>query len=398
MRLHRLAAFASGPGLALLAGALLAWGSAAAETLLAGPKGEPLSLQAAVARARDGDTVDLLPGDYRGQTLLVAQRRLTLRGVGQRPVVHGDGQRSTARALWTVRGGQVRVQNIEFRGARSQEAAGAGLRQEGGDLTVVDCVFSDNEHGILATNDAAAQLTIERSLFSAAPRVEGGLPHLLNVGRIGRLVVRGSRFEDGFEGHMIKSRARESRIEYNLLNDGPGGASSYEIELPAGGQAVVLGNVIAQGPGSQNRVLVAYGSEGQAAWPENSLHLAHNTLVNGLWTPAWFLRVWSDRLPEGTDVVAVNNLLVGPGIFWLGAPGHFLGNRPATLGMLADAATMAFELPPDGFWRGRASDPRQVRGPGGALDLSPQAEFTLPLGTQPLAPGRSSWTPGAFQR
>ncbi len=368
--------------------------AAAAETLLVGPQGEPMSLQAAVARARDGDTIELLPGDYRGQTLLIEQRRLTLRGVGKRPVVHGDGQRSSARALWTVRGGQVQVQNIEFRGSRSQEASGAGLRQEGGELNVLDCVFNDNENGISAIDNAQAVLTIERSQFGAAPRDEGRLPHFLNVGRIARLQVQGSRFQDGFEGHMIKSRAAETRIAYNLLLDGDMGGSSYEIDLPVGGLATVIGNVIAQGPKSQNRVLIAYGSEGDRAWPKSALHLAHNTLVNGMATPAWFLRVWSGRLPEDTAVLAVNNLIVGPGIFWLGSSGHFEGNRPAMRAMLTDASTYAFELPPDSIWRGRGVDPRKVRG----QDLSPQAEFILPLGTQPLPPGRSSWTPGAFQK
>ncbi len=367
--------------------------AALAETLLVGPDGSPLSLARALATARDGDTIELLSGDYRNQPVVIDNRRLTLRGLGKRPVVHGSAEPGPQRALWTVRGGDVLVQNIEFRGARAEDASGAGLRQEGGVLTVRDCSFFDNEHGILALNDAEARLRIESTHFGLAPRVEGGLPHLLNVGRIARLDVTGSRFQQGFEGHMIKSRARESFIGYNFLHDGTTGGSSYEIDLPVGGVATVIGNVIGQSPRTQNRVLVAYGSEG-SVWERNALYLAHNTLINGMRTPAWFLRVFRDQLPAATEVIAVNNLLVGPGLFWLGAAGYFDGNRPAIPSMLADAETYAFELPPDSIWRGSGIDPRNVRG----VDLSPKAEFSWPMGSRPLSPDRGSWSPGAFQK
>ena len=139
--------------------------------------------------------------------------------------------------------------------------------------------------------------------------------------------------------------------------------------------------------------MVAYGSEG-STWDINKLHLAHNTFINYKATLAWFVRVWSDRLPRDTEVVALNHLLVGPGIFWLGAPGRFEGNRKATLGMLRDAATYAFELPPDSVWRHSGIDPRDV----GGRNLAPQAEFEWPEGVRLLSPQRSTWAPGAFQR
>jgi len=377
---------------------LLAWASAlgnawAAQRLLVGPDGAPLSLQQAVQTARDGDTIELLPGEYKGQHLLIENRRLAFRGVGKRPLIQGGGKVGETRALWTVRGGDITIENIEFRGARASDTDGAGVRQEGGRLTVIGCAFYDNEHGIFAINDPAAEIEVQRSMFGLAPKVEGGLHHLLSVGRIGKLTVTGSRFQQGFEGHMIRSRARESLIAYNFIHDGQRGGASYEIDLPAGGLATVLGNVIGQGADSQNRVMVAYGSEGQA-WELNKLLLAHNTFINYKATPAWFLRVWKDRLGADTEIVAINNLLVGPGIFWLGASGRFEGNRPATLGMLRDAETYAFELPPDSIWRYSGIDPRNVSG----RNLAPQAEFDWPVGVRLLSPQRSTWAPGAFQR
>jgi hypothetical protein len=368
--------------------------AAVAEIWVVSPEGSPLSLQAALDQAQDGDTIDLLPGEYNEAHAVLENRRLTLRGVGQRPVINGGGKPSGKhKAMWLVRGGEIMLENLQFRGMRAADGEGAAVRLEGGRLTVKRCEFFDNEYGIQTTHDDRAELAIQDSVIGMAPKVVGGLHHLLTVGRIAKLTVSGSRFQQGFEGHLIKSRARESVIAYNFLHDGQRGGASYEIELPAGGMATIIGNVIAQGSESQNRVVVAYGTDGQP-WDRNLLLISHNTFINYKWTPAWFLRVLDDGMATPPEVVAVNNLLVGPGLFWLGAPGHFQGNHPATLGMLRDAETYAFELEPGSVWRGRGVDPRQV----GGRDLAPKAEFEWPLGTRALTPDRTSWSPGAYQK
>jgi hypothetical protein len=323
---------------------------------------------------------------------VIPAKKLTLRGVGKRPVFSADGKVAEGKGIWVVRGGEVTIENVEFRGARSTDADGAGVRQEGGRLKIVDCAFFDNEHGILTSNEPEAELALVNSVFAQAPKVVGGLAHLVYVGRIARFSVIGSRFHEGFEGHMIKSRARENRITYNLIHDGASGESSYEIDLPNGGLAWIVGNVIGQSARSQNPVLVAYGAEGRA-WERSALYLAHNTLINERWLPAWFLRVFRDRLPAGVPVHAVNNLVVGLGFFAWGASGDFQGNASALTGTLADVQTMSFELSPSSWLHDRGVDPRRV----GGQDLSPKAEFTLPVGTRPLAP-RERWTPGAFQK
>ncbi|MDE2372078.1 MAG: hypothetical protein KGN16_24120 [Burkholderiales bacterium] len=379
---------------ALLLGLLALGASAqAAERLVAGPDGTPMTIAEAVHRAGDGDTIEILPGQYRSP-VVITNRHLTLRGMGDKaPVMQGDGKVGSAEALWTVRGGDVTIENVEFRGARSAEGSGAGVRMEGGHLHIVHCTFFDNEHGLYALNDEKAELDIKASVFGMAPKVVGGLYHLLNVGRIARLSVSGSRFQQGFEGHLIKSRAREATIAYNLIHDGMHGGASYQIDIANGGIATIIGNVIGQGVDRQNPVLVAYGSEGRH-WDRNELYLVHNTLINNGWLPAWFVRVFRDQLPADVPVHAVNNLIVGPGLFWLGFGADSAGNRPASIGMLRDAPTGAYELAPGSIWRDSGVDPHHV----GGRDLAPTAEFEWPTGTVAIAPGRTSWTPGAYQR
>ncbi|HSW05371.1 hypothetical protein [Aquabacterium sp.] len=376
----------------VLAGLLwLATGSALAATLVVGPPGQGPSFAQAVKQARDGDTIEVLPGDYRGDVTAIDQRKLSIRGRGQRPVFLADGRHAEGKAIWIIRDGDITIENIEFRGARVPDRNGAGLRFEKGRLTVRHCAFFDNENGILTANFADAELRVEDSVFGQAPRNRDALHHLLYVGRIGRLSVTGSRFHDGYFAHLIKSRARESFIAYNLLADGPNGHAAYEVDLPNGGEAKLIGNVIWQSANTSNLVGISYGAEGQP-WPTNALYLAHNTLISDA-TGARFVRVWDDKLPAGTPVHAVNNLSVGIGVLSLGTAGHFDGNYPALAGMLVDIEGLAFALAPGSLLRGRGVNPRLAGGP----DLSPHAEFKLPVGTQPLA-APAQWTPGAFQR
>ena len=323
-------------------------------------------------------------------------KRLLIRGMGKRPLIKAADKLIAERALWLVRGGQVTIENIEFRGARANDREGAGIRMEGGRLHLRKVALYDNENGVNAAADAQAELRIEDCEFGLAPRVVGGLHHLLNVGRIAKLHISGSRFQQGFEGQLIKTRARENLITYNLIHDGMRGGASYEIEVANGGLATLIGNVIGQGADTQNPVLVAYGTE-KTGWDRNELVMAHNTFMSYGWTPAWFVRVIDKNLPPNTQVVAVNNLLVGLGLMWPALGGGTVqaeGNRHISRRVLRDHDTGGYELQPNALWRGSAMDPRSV----GGRDLSPKGEFEWPVGVLPLAQVPAQWAPGAYQR
>ena len=105
-------------------------------TMVVGP-GEMVSTVTEAARlARDGDVIEIRSGNYRGQTAIWTQNNLLIRGTGKRPVMIADGQSAEDKATWVVRGGNVRIENIEFRGARASDGNGAGIRFERGRLTV----------------------------------------------------------------------------------------------------------------------------------------------------------------------------------------------------------------------------------------------------------------------
>lgn len=378
-----------------MVGALLALSivtsTANAAVLRVGANEQITRVADAARLAKDGDVVEITAGRYVRDVAVWEQKKLTIRGVGGQPVIDGEGTVAEGKALWVIRDGDVRVENIEFRGARAEDGNGAGIRFESGRLHIVGCVFVDNQMGLLTAHDPDALLRIDDSLFAAAPRQQWPLPHLLYVGRIARLELSGSRFNSGYRGHLVKSRARYNDIRYNFLFDGPEGEASYEIDLPNGGVSFVIGNLIGQGRRSHNPVVVAFGAEGEP-WPDSALYLSHNTFVNGRLPGAWFLRVWKERLPPGTEVRGVNNLTVGPGVFTLAARGRFDGNVPAFTAFLGRPETLDFSLSAGSILRFLTVEPPQVRG----HSLAPTAEFTLPVGTRPIvAPER--WAPGALQ-
>lgn len=357
------------------------------------PDGRPFSLPQALQKAGDGDTIELASGDYPAPSAVIAHRRLTLRGATPRPRLLAAGQSAEGKAIWVVRGGEIRIDNLEFHGARVPDRNGAGIRLERGKLWLRSCVFVDNEMALMTANDADIELHIEDSHFEHAVRSGAPLAHLLYVGSIGELSIRGSRFHHSEGGHLIKSRARRSWLAYNLVRDGPRGRASYEIEFPNGGDATLIGNIVVQSTGSQNNALIAYGAEG-LRWTSNRLRLAHNTLINEQTRPAEFVKLWPERVrPE--ELLMLNNLSQGAGKLWLPPPGRMEGNWSAQeLARLSGSrpGTGAQPMPP-----GSAPRVRIKTLVGSDAMLRPDAEFRWPIGTQARDSSEPLATPGALQ-
>lgn len=324
---HALPALPNLPALAALVLNLLLQAPPAVAATIAVKPGS--SLAAALARADDGDTVEVSPGTYRGEVGVISQQRLTLRGLGARPVFLADGRSAEGKAILVVRStaesSDIRIENLEFRGARVADRNGAGIRFERGRLQVLRCAFVDNENGILTANFADAELAISGSDFSAAPAATP-LPHLLYAGNIRKLTVTGSRFSGGRDGHLLKSRAQISDIRHSRFVDGPGGQAAYELEFPNGGRVTVVGNVIGQSAGTSNPTVVSFGAEGYDGRPL-ALVFTDNTVINQAPRPATFLRVREAGKPFEQKLL--NNRFFGPGD--TGAATAELGNTTAPL-------------------------------------------------------------------
>lgn len=351
-----------------------------------GPAHEVKTIAEAARLARDGDTVEIEGGDYRADVAVWTQRRLNIRGVNGRPRLIADGASAEGKAIWVLRGGDITITNIAFTGARVADRNGAGIRFESGRLAVRHCLFADNENSILGANDPEAVVEIEATEF-ARNGAGDGQSHNLYIGAIRRLVVTASYSHDGRVGHLLKSRARENLILYNRLTDEHGGRASYELEFPAGGLAIVLGNVIEQSAITENGTIISFGAEGYK-WSRNELYLSHNTIVNDRLQGGAFV----SARPGTAYVLARNNVLVGRGDMSVPVSSEIRDNPVLRPSEFADIASLDYRLKRRSKTVGTAVEPGAV----GEISLRPTREYVHPLRTAPIS-GLLGLSPGALQ-
>ena len=259
---------------------------------------------AAAAVAKDGDTVEIEAGVYVGDTAVWNQKNLTIRGIEGRPQLQAGGRSAEGKAIWVIRGGDITIENIEFRDARVHDKNGAGIRFEQGNLTIRNCRFINNENGIL-TGSGDLNLRIENSEFGYNGHGDG-YSHGLYAGHIKSLYVTGSYFHHANFGHLLKSRAQENHILFNRLTDETGGRASYEIDLPNGGQDYIVGNIIEQSETAQNPNIISFGEEGFQGI-DSRLYLMQNTILNNRLNGGKLLLARS-----GYDkIIVMNNVLIG---------------------------------------------------------------------------------------
>ena len=282
-----------------------------AATLHVGPGRRYATPCAALKVAADGDTILVDSGVYKGDVCAFWQNNLTVRGVGKtRPHIEAAGKIAEDRGIWVFHGRNFTVENIEFSGAHIEPRYnGSGLGAKGTNWTVRNCYFHDNQDGILESNIRQSHIVIEYSEF-ARNGAGDGQSHNLYIGTTASLIFRFNYSHDASVGHLLKTRAAVNYILYNRLS-GENGTDSYEINVPNGGTTYVIGNVIQQGPNSQNPAMLDYLSEGiEPANAGNDLYVVNNTFVNDLPNSGPFIQVGAQ---EKFPVLVQNNIFYGPG-------------------------------------------------------------------------------------
>lgn len=382
-------------------------GSLTVTPLSAGNSGEPRTLQvgrlhpyatiaAAAKDARNGDTVEIEAGDYVGDVAIWAQDNLTIRAVGGRAKLFANGRHVERKGIWIVRGGNITVENIEFHDAKVEHRNGAGIRFEKGHLILRNCAFFDNENGILTHNDEISELEIESSEF-ARNGYGDGQTHNIYVGSIKRFTLTGSYSHHANVGQLVKSRAQESYILYNRLTDETGRAS-YEIDLPSGGIAYVIGNIIQQSPNAINGHFISFGVEGYK-WDKNELFLINNTLIDNRPANGRFLLL----KPGPGHVTAINNLTYGPDTLnpadrpggpppnTAQLPGTYQNNLRARLDDFTHPENYDYTLKASSKLRNAAVNPENLK----KLKFLPRRQYVHPMKTIELQ--RQPAHPGAIQ-
>ena len=207
------------------------------------------------------------------------------------------------------------------------------------------------------------------------------------MGEIRKLTVTASYFHHAKVGHLLKSRASQNYVMYNRLTDESAGTASYELEFPAGGVAYVIGNIIQQGPETENSTIISFGAEGYR-WPRNELYLVNNTIANDRPEGATLLQV----APGAQRVKAFNNLLLGKGALDEITSGEYAANLRAGRNDTVSASNQDYRLKGASKLVGKAIDPGIANG----VPLRPDREYAHSRQVKPVPPGRPL-SPGALQ-
>ena len=255
--------------------------SASAATLEVGPGKQYAAPSAAIAAAGNGDTVLIYPGQYFDCASVVSSG-LIIAGKGDAASIVMTDKACAGKGLLVIDAPNVTVRNITLQRARVPDGNGAGIRMEGGSMTVDGVHFVNNQNGILTAADPSWTLTVRNSLFDHNGACKDACAHGLYAGVIGHLVVEHSRFIGQKLSHSIKSRAARTEVIDCDIEDGPDGTSSYLVEAPNGGSLIVRGSKLEKGPHATNHsAAIVIGSEGVTqATPE--IVIENNDFTNDM--------------------------------------------------------------------------------------------------------------------
>lgn len=335
-----------------------------ADTLYVGPN-QPFRLPSEVVdQVQDGDIVLIDSGTYRDQACTWYADNIVLKGKSRYAHLIAPTEISNGKAIWVTKGSNITIENIEFSKASVPDENGAGIRAEGDGLIIQNCYFHDNENGILG---GRGEMVIEYSIFANNGFGDGYSHNLYILDDVTQLTFQYNYSHHAKIGHNLKSRAQENRIFYNRIMDEHDGTASYCIDLPNGGLSYLIGNLLQQGPQTDNSTIVSYGAEG-LAHPQNELYVSNNTIVNNR-SAGTFIRTIN-----GSDkVILINNLIIGPGTV-LAGPGEEITTLRAGDTAVVDANAFDYCLAKESPAIDKGTQPGMING----ISLKPLYEYVHP--------------------
>lgn len=275
-------------GLLLCGAACLLSSAASAAILSVGPGKTYTTVAAAVAASHDGDVIQVQSGTYTNDIVAI-NTSISLVAVGGRvsmvATVAVPNQKGIILAGSASASPTITIDGFDFSGATTPNGNNAGgVIYQGGNLTLTNDSFHDNQDGFRGAPTSSGSVLVDHCEFFNNG-INDGLTHDVYIGVMPSFTIQNSYVHDAIGGHLIKSRALNTTVTNNRLFDNAG-STSYEIDVPQGGNLTVMGNIIQQGTASSNPNIIAYGEESVTQNPGTTINVSNNTFVNDLTTSA----------------------------------------------------------------------------------------------------------------
>jgi hypothetical protein len=249
-------------------------------TLTVGPTGQQYTtIAAAVAASADGDTINVEGNNTYTNDFFYIGHSLTLQAVnGEAKIVATEpGLFGKAAIVEGVAGANVVINGFDISGVAVADGNGAAIRYEGGNLSLTNDYFHNNQEGLLGNgDDPNGTISVHHSEF-AFNGDGSGFTHNFYAGAIANVTIDDSYFHDANVGHEIKSRAANTSVTNTRVFDN-NSTASYSVDTPNGGNVNISNDVIQQGPNSENQAIFAWGEEGVTH--SGSETISNNTIVN----------------------------------------------------------------------------------------------------------------------
>lgn len=233
----------------------------------------------AIAKAEDGDTILIDPGEY-FDCAVVKQNNLTIQGVKPDDSAMLTDKACAGKGMLVTAGNDITVRNLTLTRARVPDRNGAGIRAEGTNLTVDNVKFINNENGILAAENRESTILIKNSEFAKNGGCNPACTHGIYVNMIKLLKVENSKFWEQKIAHNIKSRALTTEVTNTEIRDNTAGTSSYLIEVPNGGNLTVRNCTLQKGPKSDNHTSGIMIGDETIDRPTRRILIENNTFEN----------------------------------------------------------------------------------------------------------------------
>lgn len=289
---------------ALAAALLLGSVPAGAAVLKVGPDEALKGPWAASRVAKDGDTIEIAPGEYFSCGAFY-QNRLTITGPADpaTPAVLTDTT-CQGKAILVIAGADVTVKHLTLTRARVADGNGAGIRAEGKGITVSHVRFVNNQSGILSAPQPDSTISILDSVFERNGTLAERCVPTLDIGDAGRLVVQRSRFLAPRGCDVLRARGvGRTEVIDSRFEDGAPGAVRHLVLAEAGGGLLVRGSTFLRGPGATAPAVVMRDLAGRGGGAE----IRDSVLENASGRPLVLLHA----VMPGRAVVAGNTVARG---------------------------------------------------------------------------------------